>query len=353
LYILIEPITNYFQIKREKIIIFTGDVMKFPTTRMRRLRKDFQIRRVLQETKLNLEDLIYPIYIKEELEDSQKEHIDTMPGQYRHSLDSAVSEAKRLEEMGLASVILFGMPVLKDEVASSAYDKEGIVQKTIRRLKEETELVVITDVCMCQYTSHGHCGIVKDDQILNDESLNYLSKIALSHAEAGADIVAPSDMLDGRVEALRKTLDENGFFDTLILSYAAKYASSFYAPFRDAVCSSPSFGDRKTHQMNPANINEAIREVELDIKEGADIVMVKPALPYLDVIKEVKNRFKVPTAAYQVSGEYSMLMAGINEGYLTEDSILESLISMKRAGADLIISHFTPKILEEGTEFKC
>lgn len=327
--------------------------MKFPTTRMRRLRKDFQIRKILQETRLNLEDLIYPLYIKEELKDHQKEHINTMPGQYRYSLDGAVREAKRLEDMGLTSVLLFGMPILKDEVGSSAYNREGIVQKTIRRLKEETELVVITDVCMCQYTSHGHCGIVEDDRILNDESLNYLSKIALSHAEAGADIVAPSDMMDGRVDAIRKTLDENGFYDTLIMSYAAKYASSFYAPFRDAVCSAPSFGDRRTHQMNPSNINEALREVELDITEGADIIMVKPALPYLDVVKEIKNRFEIPTAAYQVSGEYSMLMAGINAGYLTEESILESLISIKRAGADLIISHFAPLILEEGTELKC
>lgn len=320
---------------------------------MRRLRKDMKIRKVLQETQLNPEDLIYPLYVKEELNDDEKEHIDTMPGQYRYSLNGAVSQARKLEDMGLTTVLIFGMPVLKDEVGSSAYDKEGIVQKTIRRLKEETELVIITDVCMCQYTSHGHCGIVKDDEILNDESLNYLSKIALSHAEAGADIVAPSDMMDGRVEAIRRTLDENKFYDTLIMSYAAKYASSFYAPFRDAVCSAPSFGDRKTHQMNPANINEALREVELDIKEGSDVIMIKPALPYLDVINEVKNKFKVPTAAYQVSGEYSMLMAGINAGYLTEESILESLISIKRAGADLIISHFTPIILEEGTEFKC
>lgn len=327
--------------------------MKYPTTRMRRLRKSFQIRKILQETRLNPEDLIYPLYIKEELEEGQKEHIDTMPGQYRYSLSDAVSEAKRLEKLGLSSVLLFGLPVKKDETGSSAYDREGIIQKAIRRLKEETELVVITDVCLCQYTSHGHCGIVEDDEILNDETLNYLSKIALSHAEAGADIVAPSDMMDGRVEAIRKTLDENGFQDTLIMSYAAKYASSFYAPFRDAVCSAPSFGDRKTHQMNPANTDEALREVELDIKEGADIVMVKPALPYLDVIREVKNEFKIPTAAYQVSGEYSMLMAGIEAGYLTEESIYESLTSIKRAGADLVISHFTPKLLDEGTEFKC
>lgn len=306
--------------------------MKYPTTRMRRLRKSFQIRKILQETRLNPEDLIYPLYIKEELEEGQKEHIDTMPGQYRYSLSDAVSEAKRLEKLGLSSVLLFGLPVKKDETGSSAYDREGIIQKAIRRLKEETELVVITDVCLCQYTSHGHCGIVEDDEILNDKTLNYLSKIALSHAEAGADIVAPSDMMDGRVEAIRKTLDENGFQDTLIMSYAAKYASSFYAPFRDAVCSAPSFGDRKTHQMNPANTDEALREVELDIKEGADIVMVKPALPYLDVIREVKNEFKIPTAAYQVSGEYSMLMAGIEAGYLTEESIYESLTSIKRAG---------------------
>lgn len=327
--------------------------MKFPTTRMRRLRKSFQVRKILQETKLNPEDLIYPLYIKEELKDGQKEHIDTMPGQYRYSLEGAVGEAKRLEEAGLSSVILFGMPEHKDETGSSAYDNKGIVQNTIRRLKDETELVVVTDVCMCQYTSHGHCGIIKDDIILNDESLNYLSKIALSHAEAGADIVAPSDMMDGRVDAIRKTLDENGFFNTLIMSYAAKYASSFYAPFRDAVCSAPSFGDRKTHQISPYNINEAIREVDLDIKEGADIIMVKPALPYLDIIKEVKREFKIPTAAYQVSGEYSMLMAGIEAGYLTDESIYESLISIKRAGADLIITYFAPKILKEDVEYKC
>jgi porphobilinogen synthase (EC 4.2.1.24) len=320
---------------------------------MRRLRKNFQIRRILQETRLSPEDLIYPLYIKEELVDGQKEHIDTMPGQYRYSLSDAVDEAKRLEKLGLASVLLFGLPVKKDETGSSAYDKKGIIQKAIRILKEETGLVVITDVCLCQYTSHGHCGIVEGDDILNDETLNYLSKIALSHAEAGTDIVAPSDMMDGRVDAIRKTLDENGFQDTLIMSYAAKYASSFYAPFRDAVCSAPSFGDRKTHQMSPANTDEAIREVGLDIKEGADIIMIKPALPYLDIIKEVKNNFKLPTAAYQVSGEYSMLMAGIQAGYLTDESIYESLISIKRAGADLVISYFTPKLLEEGTEFKC
>jgi porphobilinogen synthase len=326
--------------------------MEFPITRMRRLRKDVRIRKILRETRINPEDLIYPIYIKEELKKGQKEHIDTMPDQYRYSLNDAVNEAKRLEELGLFSILLFGMPKEKDELGSSAYDKDGIVQRTIHKLKDETELVVITDVCMCQYTLHGHCGVIRDEKILNDETLQYLSRIALSHAEAGADIVAPSDMMDGRVKAIRRTLDVNKFYDTMIMSYAAKYASAFYAPFRDAVCSAPSFGDRKTYQMSPFNITEALREVELDIKEGADIVMVKPALPYLDVVKAVKDEFKMPTAAYQVSGEYSMLMAAIKAGYLTEDSIVESLASIKRAGADLIISHFTPRFLENH-ELEC
>lgn len=319
--------------------------MEFPVTRMRRLRKDHNIRNILKETKLNPEDFIYPMFLKEGLENGSKEHIETMPGQYRYSLDDAVLEASKLEEMGLSSVLLFGMPMIKDEHGSMAYTKEGVVQKAVRRLKKLTDLVVVTDVCMCQYTSHGHCGIIRDDEIVNDETLNYLSKIALSHAEAGADIVAPSDMMDGRVAAIRETLDLNGFYDTLIMSYSAKYASSFYAPFRDAVCSAPSFGDRKTYQMTPSNTNEAIREVKMDIEEGADIVMVKPAIAYLDIIKAVKDEFKMPTAAYQVSGEYSMLKAGIDAGYLTTDSIYESLLSIKRAGADLIISHFAPEFL--------
>jgi porphobilinogen synthase len=238
------------------------------------------------------------------------------------------------------------MPLEKDEMGSMAFHPEGIVQKTVRRLKEETDLVVITDVCLCQYTNHGHCGVVDGGQILNDETLHYLSETALSHARAGADMVAPSDMMDGRVAAIRENLDNSGFEDTLIMSYAAKYASSFYAPFRDAVCSSPSFGDRRTYQMSPHTPSEALREVELDIEEGADIIMVKPALAYLDIIKMVKDEYRMPTAAYQVSGEYSMLIAGIEAGYLTMDSIYESLLSIKRAGADLIISHFTPMFLE-------
>lgn len=319
--------------------------MQFPITRMRRLRKNPQIRNILSETKLNPEDFIYPMFIKETLKDGQIEHIDTMPGQYRFSLNDAIDESKKLEEMGLFSVLLFGMPANKDEMGSSAYDDEGIVQKAVYGIKEETDLIVVTDVCMCQYTSHGHCGIIKDDQVLNDETLEYLSKIALSHAEAGADIVAPSDMMDGRVGAIRETLNNNGFDNTLIMSYAAKYASAYYAPFREAVCSAPCFGDRKTYQMNPANLKEALRETELDILEGADIVMVKPAIAYLDVIKAIKDTFSMPTAAYQVSGEYSMIMAGMEAGYLTEDIIEESLLSIKRAGADLIISHFAPQFL--------
>lgn len=321
--------------------------MQFPITRMRRLRKTPQIRKILRETKLNPEDFIYPMFIKETLKDGQKEHIDTMPGQYRYSLNDAVDEAKKLEEMGLSSILLFGMPEEKNDIGSSAYAENGIVQNTVRKLKEETDLVVITDVCMCQYTSHGHCGIIKGEEIINDETLDYLSKIAVSHAEAGADIVAPSDMMDGRVDAIRESLDVNGYDDTLIMSYAAKYASAFYAPFREAVSSAPSFGDRKTYQMDPSNFNEALREAELDLIEGADILMVKPAIAYLDVIRAIKDEFDVPTAAYQVSGEYSMFKAGIEAGYLTEEVIYESLVSIKRAGADLIISHFAPDFLKQ------
>jgi len=327
--------------------------MQFPTRRMRRLRKTPQIRKILRETTLQAEDFIYPLFVKEELEEGAGEPIDTMPGQYRYSLEDAVDEAKRLEKMGLQSVLLFGMPEEKDEMGTAAYSDDGIVQQTVRRLKAETELVVITDVCLCQYTSHGHCGIVEGNEIVNDESLRLLAKTALSHAEAGADIVAPSDMMDGRVGEIRKLLDDGGFQDTLIMSYSAKYASSFYAPFRDAVCSEPSFGDRKTHQMSPSNVEEALLETELDLEEGADIVMVKPAMAYLDVISKVKETFQVPTAAYQVSGEYSMLKAGIEAGYLTEESIYESLLSIKRAGADLIISHFAPEFLEGNMHEEC
>lgn len=321
--------------------------MEFPVTRMRRLRKNAQIRDILRETRLSAEDLIYPIFIKEELKKGQVESIDTMPGEKRYSLEDMVDKAKILEDKGLKSILLFGVPLKKDEVGSSAFDPQGIVQKSIKILKEETDLVVMSDVCLCQFTTQGHCGIVENDKIINDETLEYLSQIALTHAEAGADVVAPSDMMDGRVEAIREMLDVNGFDDVLIMSYAAKYASAFYTPFRDAVCSDPCFGDRKTYQMDPSNSQEAIREAELDLIEGADILMVKPALPYLDIIKKIKDEFKVPTAAYNVSGEYSMLKAGIEAGYLSEESIWEALLSIKRAGADLIITHFAGEFLQK------
>jgi porphobilinogen synthase len=320
--------------------------MEFPITRMRRLRKSPQIRNILRETTLRKENFIYPMFVKEDLKKGQIEPITTMPGENRFSLSSAVEEAKILEEKGLSSILLFGMPSKKDNYGTSAFDPEGIVQRAIKSIKEETNLVVMTDVCLCQYTTHGHCGIIENDKILNDESLENLARTALSHAEAGADVVAPSDMMDGRVESIRAMLDLNELEDTIIMSYAAKYASAFYAPFREAVSSAPSFGDRKTYQMDPANALEALREAELDLMEGADILMVKPALAYLDIIKTVKDEFNVPTAAYNVSGEYSMLKAGIEAGYLTEDAIFESILSIKRAGADLIISNFAPHFMD-------
>ncbi len=328
--------------------------MEFPTTRMRRLRKNAKIRNIVRETKLEKEDLIYPIYFKEELKGDEKEEISSLPGEYRYSLDSGVEFAKQLEEKGLKSIIVFGIPAedTKDEIATPDYSSTGIVQKAVRRLKKETDLVVITDVCLCQYTSHGHCGMIveNDDtddgiEILNDESLPYIAKVALSHAQAGADIVAPSDMMDGRVKAIRKTLDENGFYNVMIMSYSAKYASAFYEPFRVAACSSPHAGDRKSYQMDPANAVEAIRECELDVIEGCDFLMVKPALPYLDVVRMVRDEFMLPLIAYNVSGEYAMLVAAIEKGFLTEKAILEALLSIKRAGADLIITNFAPYLL--------
>ncbi|MEE1129428.1 MAG: porphobilinogen synthase [Methanobrevibacter sp.] len=328
--------------------------MEFPTTRMRRLRKNAKIRNIVRETKLEKDDLIYPIYFKEELQGDEKEEISSLPGEYRYSLDSGIEFAKQLEAKGLKSIIVFGIPAedTKDEIASPDYSATGIVQKAVRRLKKETNLVVITDVCLCQYTSHGHCGMIveNDDtddgiEILNDESLPYIAKVALSHAQAGADIVAPSDMMDGRVKAIRETLDENGFYNVMIMSYSAKYASAFYEPFRVAACSSPHAGDRKSYQMDPANAVEAIRECELDVIEGCDFLMVKPALPYLDVVRMVRDEFMLPLVAYNVSGEYAMLMAAIDKGFLTEKAITEALLSIKRAGADLIITNFAPYLL--------
>lgn len=328
--------------------------MVFPVTRMRRYRKNSKIRDIVRETKLDKEDLIYPIFFKEELQGDEKEPIESMPGEYRYSLNAGIEFAKQLEEKGLKSIIVFGVPLPenKDEVASPDYSSTGIVQRAIRELKKQTDLVVIGDVCLCQYTSHGHCGLIKENddtddgvEILNDESLEYLAKVAVSYAKAGVDIVAPSDMMDGRVDAIRTALDENGFYNVMIMSYSAKYASAFYEPFRAAADSSPTHGNRKSYQMDPANALEAIRECELDVIEGADFLMVKPALPYLDIIKTIREEFTLPLVSYNVSGEYSMIMAAIEKGFLTENAILESLISIKRAGSDLIITNFASYVL--------
>lgn len=328
--------------------------MVFPVTRMRRYRKNSKIRDIVRETKLNKEDLIYPIFFKEELRGDEKEPIESMPGEYRYSLNAGIEFAKQLEEKGLKSIIVFGVPLpeSKDDVASPDYSSTGIVQRAIRELKKQTDLVVIGDVCLCQYTSHGHCGLIKENddtddgvEILNDESLEYLAKVAISYAKAGVDIVAPSDMMDGRVDAIRTALDENGFYNVMIMSYSAKYASAFYEPFRAAADSSPTHGNRKSYQMDPANALEAIRECELDVIEGADFLMVKPALPYLDIIKTIREEFTLPLVSYNVSGEYSMIMAAIEKGFLTENAILESLISIKRAGSDLIITNFASYVL--------
>lgn len=328
--------------------------MVFPVTRMRRYRKNSKIRDIVRETKLDKEDLIYPIFFKEELQGDEKEPIESMPGEYRYSLNAGIEFAKQLEEKGLKSIIVFGVPLpeSKDEVASPDYSSTGIVQRAIRELKKQTDLVVIGDVCLCQYTSHGHCGLIKENddtddgvEILNDESLEYLAKVAVSYAKASVDIVAPSDMMDGRVDAIRTALDENGFYNVMIMSYSAKYASAFYEPFRAAADSSPTHGNRKSYQMDPANALEAIRECELDVIEGADFLMVKPALPYLDIIKTIREEFTLPLVSYNVSGEYSMIMAAIEKGFLTENAILESLISIKRAGSDLIITNFASYVL--------
>ena len=328
--------------------------MVFPVTRMRRYRKNSKIRDIVRETKLDKEDLIYPIFFKEELQGDEKEPIESMPGEYRYSLNAGIEFAKQLEEKGLKSIIVFGVPLpeSKDEVASPDYSSTGIVQRAIRELKKQTDLVVIGDVCLCQYTSHGHCGLIKENddtddgvEILNDESLEYLAKVAVSYAKAGVDLVAPSDMMDGRVDAIRTALDENGFYNVMIMSYSAKYASAFYEPFRAAADSSPTHGNRKSYQMDPANALEAIRECELDVIEGADFLMVKPALPYLDIIKTIREEFTLPLVSYNVSGEYSMIMAAIEKGFLTENAILESLISIKRAGSDLIITNFASYVL--------
>lgn len=293
---------------------------------------------MLREHNVTSKDLIYPIFVHEK---NKVEEIQSMPGQFRYPIPELVEIAKKAEDLGIPGILLFGMPEKKDEVGSEAYNERGVVQKAIRTIKENTNLLVITDICLCQYTSHGHCGVICDGIVKNEDTLKLLSKIALSHAKAGADVVAPSDMMDGRVSAIRSELDKNSFEDILIMSYAAKFLSSFYGPFREAAHSAPTFGDRRTYQMNPANALEALREVQLDIQEGADIVMVKPALAYLDVIFRVKEKFEIPTAAYNVSGEYSMVKAASKMGWIDEKKVIdELLLAIKRAGADFIISYF-------------
>jgi porphobilinogen synthase len=314
--------------------------MAFPATRLRRLRKTGVLRDMVRETELSPKHLVYPMFV--ELGTDRRTPIEAMPGVERLSISHAVEEAGEAQALGIPSVLLFGIPSDKDEQGSGAYDDEGVVQLTVRAIKEaHPELVVITDVCLCEYTSHGHCGVVRPDgQVDNDMSLDLLAKTAISQAAAGADIVAPSDMMDGRVGALRAQLDAEGYSETPIIAYSAKFASAFYGPFREAAESTPAFGDRRSYQMDPANGNEAVREALLDVEEGADVVMVKPALPYLDVIRRVKDATLLPVAAYNVSGEYAMLKAAAAAGYLDERSaVLESLTGIRRAGADIVITY--------------
>jgi porphobilinogen synthase len=312
----------------------------YPTIRHRRLRYNPLVRDMVRETALTKNDLIYPLFVVPGT--GIKKEIKSMPGVYNLSIDELIKECKEVRDLGIPAVILFGIPEHKDEVGSEAYDPAGIIQRAVRALKAEVKnLLIITDVCLCEYTSHGHCGVLNGEEILNDETVSLLAKEAVSHAEAGADIIAPSDMMDGRVAAIRKALDYKGFTKIPIMSYAAKYSSGFYGPFRDAAESTPAFGDRKSHQMDIGNINEALREVAEDIEEGADIVMVKPAGPYLDVIRKVKDTFGMPTAAYQVSGEYAMIKAGGANGWIDEERVMvEAAFAIKRAGADMFLTYF-------------
>lgn len=316
--------------------------------RPRRLRQNETIRNMIAETAVNAASLVYPMFVVEG--EGIKEEIPSMPGQFRFSIDELLKEAATFAAIGLKSVLLFGIPDHKDEVASAAYDDDGIVQRAVRALKANyPDLYVITDVCLCEYMSHGHCGVVKGNDVDNDPTLELLAKTALSHAVAGADMVAPSDMMDGRVAAIREKLDEAGFTNTPIMAYSAKYASAFYGPFRDAADSAPHFGNRKTYQMDVRNSREALREVELDIEEGADIVMVKPGLAFLDVLRQTAEISNVPVAVYNVSGEYAMVKAAAQNGWIDENAIIrETLIAFKRAGADIIITYHAKEALEKG-----
>jgi porphobilinogen synthase len=314
---------------------------------MRRLRRTSLIRELVREVRLDRSDLIQPMFVEEGLKTEAP--IASMPGQRRQSPATVAREVARLVDKGVKSVILFGIPTVKDEIGSAAYDPNGVVQRTIQDLEDQygDDLVVFTDVCMCQYTSHGHCGLVSDGRIDNDATLPKLAEIALSHARAGADMVAPSAMIDGQVKTIRQALDDNGFKDIAVMAYAAKHASSFFGPFREAAFSTPKFGDRRTYQMDYSNPEEALREIALDIKEGADVIMVKPALSYLDIIYRAKKRFRMPTAAYNVSGEFSMIKAAAREGWIDEKSaIMEVLTSIKRAGADMILTYHAMEAAE-------
>jgi porphobilinogen synthase len=318
--------------------------MQFPEYRARRLRKNENFRRLIRETRLCVDDLVYPLFAVPGK--GVKKPINSMPGQFQLSVDYIAKEAQKALELGIPAVLLFGIPAKKDEMATGAFAKDGIVQQAVKRIKSEVpDILVITDVCLCEYTSHGHCGMLEKDCVQNDATLEVLAETAVSLARAGADMVAPSAMMDGQVAAIREALDENSFEDTPIMAYAAKYASSFYGPFREAAESAPKSGDRKAYQMDPANSDEAIREIELDVAEGADIIMVKPALPYLDIIYRAKQEFDLPLAAYNVSGEYSMIKAAAQLGWLDEEkAMVESLTAIKRAGADIIITYFAPQM---------
>ncbi len=314
--------------------------MEFPKTRLRRLRKSESLRRLCRETTLSIDNLIYPLFVKAGI--NLKQPIRSMKDCFHFSPDTIVTEAKEVFDLGIPAILLFGLPEKKDEKGSQAWFENGPVQQAVRQIKKNVpDLVIITDICLCGYTSHGHCGLIKDSKIDNDATCELLAKVALSHAQAGADIVAPSDMMDGRVKFIREALEENRFHDVAIMSYAAKFASAFYGPFRDAADSAPAFGDRKTYQADPSNARQALAEIALDIDEGADIVMVKPALPYLDIIAKASQRFDCPIAAYNVSGEYMMLNSAADAGLIDRDSaILETLTAIKRAGANIIITYF-------------
>ncbi|MEK7396328.1 MAG: porphobilinogen synthase [Candidatus Poribacteria bacterium] len=315
-------------------------LMSFPTTRLRRLRSNENIRRLVRESNVTVDDLIYPMFVI--YGDNVRNPISSMPGVFQLSIDNLLTELREVVDLDIPAIILFGIPETKDELGSSAYDEEGIIQKAVQAVKSEyPDLLVITDVCLCEYTDHGHCGPLENGCVDNDRTLELIAKSALSHVHAGADIIAPSGMMDGQVNAIRTALDSDGFQHIPIMAYSAKYASAFYGPFRDAAESAPKHGDRKGYQMDPSNSDEALREVSLDIQEGADIIMIKPALPYLDIIRRAKDKFACPVAAYNVSGEYSMVKAGAQMGWIDEKRVaMEILTSIKRAGADMILTYF-------------